>query len=50
MSKLIVSYHYMHDWYVGEIHKYFYERLCEKYPNIDFEYVPSDEMQNKNRD
>lgn len=47
MSKLIVSYQHMPDWYVGEIHKYFYERLCEKYKNIEFEFVPLENLQQK---
>jgi hypothetical protein len=47
MDKLIISYKYRHDWYVGEIYKYFHEQLIEKYPKVKFEFIENDDFKNK---
>ena len=46
MDKLIISYKHRHDWYVGEIYRFFHQRLIEKYPKIKFEFIENDEFKN----
>jgi hypothetical protein len=49
MDKLIVSYKYRHDWYVGEIYRFFHQRLVEKYPKIKFEFIENDDFKNTHK-
>jgi hypothetical protein len=44
MDKIIISYKYRHDWYVGEIYRYFHKSLIEQYPTVNFEFVENDEF------
>lgn len=37
MQKLNIYFHYIHDWYVGEIYKYITQQLIEKYNSVYFE-------------
>lgn len=46
MDKLIISYKYRNDWYVGEIYKFFHQKLVEKYPKIKFEFIENDDFKN----
>jgi len=48
MKKIITVYNYhAHDWYVGELYRYFIERLKEQYSTIYFEVTDSYEFQKK---
>jgi hypothetical protein len=47
MNELIVSYHLINDWYVGEVYKYFFNELSKKYSNIKFNYIHLNKLKSK---
>lgn len=47
MDELVISYKHRSDWYVGELHKYFYEQFVKKYPKIKFKFIENNDFQFK---
>lgn len=44
MKKIKISYHYIPNWYVGEIYRFFHKKLIDDFPNIYFEHVENEEL------